>query len=209
MGGNRLPADMLIARDGNRYVIALRDARTAPHRVDRAEALGLVGHEESVLALDHDLAGGALGNAITGVPDASASSIAIPNGSRQRTGIRNPRRSRTPPSPCSADFADVANSLPVEIRLDLLAEVAVLAGLHRSGEHQGAARQPGGPDRDLRPFDRVHAPDSQQIVLLLRAQLPVVNDDRVGYDTGDPHTDRSTRASERLIATIVALCPSG
>jgi hypothetical protein len=29
------------------------------------------------------------GNAITGVPQASASTITIPNGSRQRTGISN------------------------------------------------------------------------------------------------------------------------
>lgn len=47
----------------------------------------------------------------------------------------------------SGDLADVADLPAVDVRLDAFAEVVLLAGLHRSGEHKRAAGQARRLDR--------------------------------------------------------------
>ena len=109
-----------------------------------------------------------------------------------------------------ADLADVVNPPAIDVGLDVLSKVIPLPGLHRPGEHQRPASQARRLDRAVRALDRVHPPDPQQVILLLAAQRPALNRDRIGHNVADPHARGSAlslRAADRhqVRLTSVAL----
>ena len=130
------------------------------------------------------------GNAITGVPQASASTITIPNGSFQRIGIRRPRARAN-----SERFADPPTSPTKWTRspsmwgaISRSKKAADRAGSRRPRADVNGAR---GCDRAMRSLLRGHSPDRQKVVALSLLQRPVPQIDRVG-DRGDrPQPGRS------------------
>ena len=86
------------------------------------------------------------GKAITGVPQASDSSITRPNGSGQRIGISNAARAPEEVALAhSVGLADVLDAVPAELRLHVLGEVRILTRLHRPGQDERDGRPAAQP----------------------------------------------------------------
>jgi hypothetical protein len=135
-GGDRPAVDPLVPAGGDGDVVSLGHALAAPDRVDQADLadgsrhLGLVGYELPVLTVDHDLGSGALrerdhGSATRQRLDHHQSERLLPaHGHQQRACVRVQLLLRG-----AGDLADVVDPPAVDVRLDLLAEVLLLAGL--------------------------------------------------------------------------------
>src|ERR1700733_8147352 len=119
-------------------------------------------------------------NAITGVPQASASTITIPNGSSHRVAIRSPQAEANndslaspPPAPNETD------TRAVNVRGDLSVEERLLSGLDHSGQHERDIDDASGGDRAVRSLLRSHPAYPKQIVALTLLQRPGSQVDRV------------------------------
>jgi hypothetical protein len=117
-----------------------------------------------------------------------------------------------------ADLADVDDLLAVDVRLDLAGEEALLAGLDHPSEDQPPPHGLGDADRPLGTLLGSHAPDPQQEVVLLIADGPVVEIDRVVDDRVDDRgvgrhpglrladaDDRAVAAVDRVVGIRVVV----
>ena len=148
--------------------------------------LVLVGDEEARHAVFDDLGRRALGE---GQHRRSAGHrLDHDHPERLRPADRHQERVRVGEQPllaCAADLADVGDLLAVEMRLDLLGEEPLLARLHDAGEDQPPPHGLRDADGALRALLGHEAPDPQQVVVLLVADRPVVDVDRVVDDVVD------------------------
>ncbi len=162
---------------------------------------------KAVLAIEHDLAGGALGE---GDHRGSAGErLDHHHPERLRPADRHQERLRAreqllaAPPPTSPTNTTCGRRRAV----DLAAEVLLLSGLHGSGEHEPHAGGSRCRDCTVRALDRVQPTHPQQVVVLVVAKRPVFDTDRVGHDIGDAHAGRrvlelevADRDESRLVA---------
>ena len=83
----------------------------------------------------------------------------MPNGSSQRIGISSAARAGEQRAlGRTADLADEAHAVAVEMRRDLALEERPLARLDDARQHERHARRAGGGDRAVRPLVAVIRP---------------------------------------------------
>ncbi len=166
---NRATVDRLVAFGDDRRVVARGDALAAARRVDRRRAAesprpsparrrrGSRSRRRS-RSRSRRLRGRRSRACRRRAPRPSPSRTAP----AQRIGIRNAfARANSSLRRTPADLADEHDLPAVDVRLDLAAEVLLLPGLHRSGEHEpDAGRAAPRRSRDARPWPGPSVPST-------------------------------------------------
>ncbi len=133
---------------------------------------------------------------MTGVPQAIASTITIPNGSAHRIGINSAFAWAVQLAlAVIADLADVADRVPVDVRLDLAGEELLLARVYRAGQDERQVRRARHRDGALRPLVVVHARDPQQVVACVLSERPFLDGEWIVH-----HRDVVTQVLGRGVA---------